>query len=398
MNTRESTSPRRMLAAAALLVALLAAVATGCGGGVGVGGTGATAFAAGPITGFGSIFVNGVEFDDASARVEDEDGVPSARAALRLGMLVEVESGVIGGITSAPTATATRIRYASAIVGPVASVDAAGGTLVVLGQTVATTGTTVFDASLSNGLASVTTGSIVEVYGYHDTATARVNATRIEPRSDLPLFYRLRGPVRDLDTATHTFAIGSLPLDYSAVTPPAGLANGSVVRVRVATTPVAGRWQVLAFSDGLRSLPDLDQVRLRGPVTALTSSRSFSVNGQAVDATGATFPDGVDGVVLGARVEVEGPSVGGVLRARKVEIDDDGGVQGGFELRGNVEQHRTVLQTFVLRGVTVFYGAPGVEFDGGNAADIADGVSIEARGVLSADGTALLARRIRFRN
>ena len=397
MNTRESTAPRRLLAAAALLVVLLAAVVTGCGGGVGVGGTGATAFAAGPITGFGSIFVNGVEFDDASARVEDEDGVASARGALRLGMLVEVESGAIGGSTSAPTATATRIRYASAIVGAVASVDATAGTLVVLGQTVATTATTVFDASLSGGLASIAVDAVVEVFGFYDVAAGRVIATRIEPRDGTPLFYRLRGPVRAFDAAAHTFSIGDLALDYTAVTPPAGLANGSVVRLRIATTPVAGRWQVLAFGDGLRSLPDLDEVRLRGPVTALTSTRSFSVNGQAVDASGATFPDGEAGVVLGARVEVEGPSVGGVLRARKVEIDDDGGAQGGFELRGNVEQHRPLLQTFVLRGITVFYGAV-VEFDGGTAANIADGVAIEARGVLSADGTALLARRIRFRN
>ena len=47
-------------------------------------------------------------------------------------------------------------------------------------------------------------------------------------------------------------------------------------------------------------------------------------------------------------------------------------------------------------GVTVFYGGAGVQFDGGTAANLAVGVKIEVRGILSADGTRLLATRIKF--
>jgi hypothetical protein len=71
------------------LLALIGGVAalSGCGGGggdvgvgtgtgvasVGSGGTGS--FSSGAITGFGSIIVNGVRFDDSQARVTDDDGV-----------------------------------------------------------------------------------------------------------------------------------------------------------------------------------------------------------------------------------------------------------------------------------------------------------------------------------
>lgn len=371
-----------------------AAVIAGCGGGVGVGGTGA--YASGPITGFGSIIVNGIEFDDSSARVEDEDGAGSSRDRLRLGMVVEVESGPIGGSASAPTAAATRIRFASQIVGPVEGVDTAAGTLVVLGQTVAVRPTTVFDDSFANGLAGVAVGSTVEVFGFLDTASRRFTATRIEPRSGAVAAYRLRGVVAGLDRNNRSFTLGGLVLGYGTLALPAGLDNGSVVRVQVEPVPVNGQWRVSSFGDGVRRLPDLDAARLRGPVTAFTSSRQFSVDGQPVDAAAASFPDGEAGVVLGARVNVEGAVVGGVLRAQTVKIDDDGGPQGDFRLIGNLGSLQSATQTFVLRGVTVFYGGS-VEYQDGGAASLANGVAVEVRGTLSADGTRLAATQIRFR-
>lgn len=379
-------------AAAGALV--LAAAIAGCGGGVGVGGTGA--YASGPITGFGSIFVNGIEFEDRAAAVEDDDaGAASTRDALRLGMVVEVESGAIGGTSSAPTASATRIRYASAIVGPVDANPGSGGTLQVFGQTVAVSTTTVFDDRFSGGLAGVAVGSKVAVYGFYDAESARYVATRIEPRPATLAAFRVRGAATAVDTAARRFTLGTLRLDYSNAVPPSALASGALVRVTVATTPVDGVWRVLAFGDAVRRLPEFDDVHLRGTVTAFTSSRQFSIDGQPVDASAASFPDGEAGIVLGARVEAEGSARDGVLRATRVELDD-GGLQTGFELRGVVEASFPALQTFVLRGVKVTYGAA-TQFDEGSPALLQIGNEAEARGVLSADGTRLLATRIKVR-
>jgi hypothetical protein len=116
------------------MVMFAAAVMAGCGGSVGVGGTGA--YASGPVDGFGSIFVGGIEFDDASAAVFDDDGAPSTRAALRLGMGTEVDSGAIGGTADAPTATATSIHVVAEVVGLAHAIDVPNGTLTVFEQTV----------------------------------------------------------------------------------------------------------------------------------------------------------------------------------------------------------------------------------------------------------------------
>src|SRR5262245_31816300 len=81
--------------AAAFLTLLLVA---GCGGdgGVDSGGTGAAAsFASGPITGFGSVIVAGVRFDERGATVQDADGNVRPASDLALGMTVEVRGGRI---------------------------------------------------------------------------------------------------------------------------------------------------------------------------------------------------------------------------------------------------------------------------------------------------------------
>jgi hypothetical protein len=390
---RDDRRPLARLArwSAAVLAAAATAIA-GCGGGVGVGGTGG--YASGPITGFGSIFVNGVEFGDDTALVEDEDGVASSSAALRLGMVVEVDSGPINGVSGAQTAAATRIRYGSEVVGPVDSVNPGAGTLVVFGQTVAVTASTVFDDSLSGGLPSLVLPANVEVFGFFDAAASGFVATRIELRTALPAF-RLRAPVQAIDTSAHTLTtIGGRVFSYGSLALPAGLSVGGFVRVLVGTTPVGGQWTVLSFGDGARRLPDIDHAELRGTVTSIDSPTRFSVNGQPVNAAFVTLPAGF---ALGVSVEVEGASTGGVLRASSIVLDDNGGVEGDIRLKGTVGSTDTAHSTFVVQGVTVIYGPQPVQYDNGSAANIADGVQIEVRGVPAPDGTRVLATRIGFR-
>ena len=62
---RSWTRPLATVLAIPLLMA-------GCGGGVGTGGTGT--YAAGPITGFGSVIVNDIRFDDGAAMADDVPG------------------------------------------------------------------------------------------------------------------------------------------------------------------------------------------------------------------------------------------------------------------------------------------------------------------------------------
>ena len=112
-----------------LAACLVATLIIACGGGVGTGGTGA--FASGPITGFGSIVVADIHFDESAARIDDDNGDNRQRSDLHLGTIVEVQSGEIRD----GAATASQVRIVSALIGTVQSVSSS--TLVVNGNKVA---------------------------------------------------------------------------------------------------------------------------------------------------------------------------------------------------------------------------------------------------------------------
>ncbi|MGH8848650.1 MAG: DUF5666 domain-containing protein, partial [Polaromonas sp.] len=153
----------------------------GCGGGgsggvatVGGGGTGS--FSVGPITGFGSIIVNGIRFDDSAASILDDDGA-DMRGKLKLGMLATVKGSPVSGTS----ATATSVVVGSELKGRIeGTLNSVQKTFVVLGQTVQVTGSTVFDESLPKGFGSLATDTIVEVHGILDPAANTLQATFIE--------------------------------------------------------------------------------------------------------------------------------------------------------------------------------------------------------------------------
>jgi Domain of unknown function (DUF5666) len=397
-------TPLRRRSARGLLVLLCAALAlTGCGGGGGATSAESTsAFAAGPITGFGSVIVNGVRFDDSSASVADDDGNVRASSELRLGMMAEIESSGVTSDGSGLRALARAIRFGSEIVGPVTSVAADGLSLVVLGETVYVKPTTLFGERLVGGLSGLVPGTVVDVHGLLDVATGTYTATRIDARPNA-LFFKLRGLVTQIDKTAQTFRIGSgtETVSYAGIAAivPAGLDNGMLVRVRLQTTQVNGQWIAASVIRGARQLQDHDEAEIEGRITATTFpvDRKFSVNGIAVDASNALFPQGTAGIVLGASVEVKGRAVDGVILATRVSIETDHDRElRGFELHGVVSAFDGVARTFTLRGVTVSFAGSSIEFIRGVVTNLANGRQIEVKGVRSSDGTTLVATRIRF--
>lgn len=396
----------RRLLLSLLIPALLAACGGGGGGdrsgGVGSGGTGA--FSSGTISGFGSVIVNGVRFDDRNARIEDDDGTLRSRDDLRLGQVAEVESGPItaGSSTVLPSATASRVRYGSALLGRVGSVDVALSRLVVLGQPVRTTASTVFDAALVGGLSALRLDDVAEVYGFFDAASAGFVATRIERRDALPPRFKVRGLVSGVDAAARTFRIGDqvFSVDATLSLP----SNAQLLRVEVETEPVAGRWVVAGARNAAPQLGDDQEAEIEGLITRFGSVRSFEVDGIPVSTDAATeFSGGAAGLALGVRVEVEGRIENGILRAEEVDLedeDDDDGGSGGdrddeFELSGPITAVDAANRRFSLRGVTVEHDGA-TQFDDGGVSDLSIGREVEVKGVLSADGTRLRAEEIEF--
>lgn len=385
------TRPARALVPA--LWALLLLLLGSCGG-VDSGGTGA-AVAVGPIQGFGSIIVNGVRFNDSAATILDDDGAIRTRDQLKLGMMTRVD----GTTLASKTATATTIRIGSEIIGPVTAVDRAGGTLTVLGQSVLVTPATAFDPSFAGGFGGVQTGAVVEVYARYDAVKGRYTATRIEPRADAS-FYKLRGTLGAVDAMAQTLVVGAQTISYADLpsSDVQALPVGNLVRVRLKpTADASGVWSAIEVLPGVIQLPDSDDAQIEGRISAWVSSRQFSVNGIPVDASTADFPQGEDGVQPGARVEVEGSSSGGVLKAVTVVVEDDEIASNAvFDLYGTIDSLDPASQTFTLQGVAVDYSGSAVQYSMGAASDLAVGRVVHVTGTLSMDGQRIDAQTITF--
>ena len=148
----------------ALVVSLLTLVLLGCGGGISLSGVGSggSGIAEGSISGFGSVIVNGVEYDDSNAvsQSEDSTGVKTV-SAVKLGQRVRV--------TQSKEGVADTIEILPLLRGPVSS-SPVDGTLQVMGQwvqVVSVSGTsataTVLDGYAS--VASIAKDDSVEVHG-----------------------------------------------------------------------------------------------------------------------------------------------------------------------------------------------------------------------------------------
>jgi len=375
----------------AVLAALLVGSIGGCGGGVGTEGTGTFAsVGSGPITGFGSIVVSGVRYDDSSASVSDDDGNGSDRSKLALGMVVDVEGGAVStaadGVTLVSTATSVRTRRA--LLGPATDVAADGASLRVLGQLVLVTA----DTTLGNGLgtpaalAALPAGQLLEVWGLYDASRTAWVATRIA-LAPAGSTYCVSGPVATVDGG-QDFTIGSQKFAGST----AGLAAGTVVQLKLqAVQDSSSRWVVSTQRSDTPFSGERDGAGVEGVVASVLSASRFTVSGITVDSSAAQ----VSGTVQpGARVQVRGKLSGGVLVATRVQASAAEQPRG-YELKGTPTSLDTANRRFVLRGVTVDYSR--ASFQGGNAAALVGYTGVlEVKGSLSADRQVLAADTVKF--
>ena len=183
----------------------------------------------GPITGFGSVIVNGVTFGTANATVtmDDEPGIESG---LRLGMIVSV-----GGTIDATTgeARASEISFVDDVEGPIMSMDRVTNSFVVLGRTVFVDELTVFeDATFDD----IEVGHVVKVSGLwkHEQQIQATFVRRVAFQFAAGMTMRVKGEISDLDIGQQQFRIGTQSCDYSAAMMELGgadIANGMYVQV-----------------------------------------------------------------------------------------------------------------------------------------------------------------------
>ena len=364
-------------------VMLLAACS---GGETGTGQTSGKDLAIGTITGFGSVFVNGVKFETTNTDISLE-GSATTQESLRIGMVVKVH-GTINpdGITG----TADTLAAEEEVKGIIDDIIN-GSALSVLGQTIQIAPDTRFEGF--SVLTELQIGDAVEVSGYFKQEGI-IAATRVEKRDTLETL-KVIGTVRDLDVTGKTFTLAALVVDYSGAALD-GFTNNSLHEgdlVKVTAPAGTGTTPLLANKIAIRSLelPDADEFELEGFVTDFVSPASFAVNHVPVHTDAATEFEGGSAadIALGGKLEVEGVLNDGVLTAESVSFAES------IKLISRIETINVDRKSFSLAGMagidlrvnanTVFSGVD-------QFAALSGGQYAKIRGSLSADGFVLVTK------
>ena len=359
---------------------ILAACGGGGGGSASSGGTpvatanSSASISSGTVTAFGSIFVNGHEYDTSAASVVDDDAGGSTSSALAVGMTVEVKP------TSASTNTAPKaqeIRVTPLARGSVDASDTSNSALSVMGQTVQLTPATVIkDAracvatatctpavitdqsglvpacSLSAGTYSCTgtAATQVQVFGFLNASgsSSAITATLvrvIDNNGSGSQFYRATGAlsVASSGTAPASYTLNGLsfssqtacgaPIECSfssgnVVTTRGTMAPtygtpGSSLPIPVVFTPVTlhlSRASALTVGstievEGLVSNASGSTFQVQGVTVTLGSGQTLPNNGDHIEATGtvtATAPPAITATSLSTE-EHRGQHVSGFL-------------------------------------------------------------------------------------
>ncbi|MEE2664876.1 MAG: DUF5666 domain-containing protein [Myxococcota bacterium] len=380
-----------------LLSSLLLTLACGSSSSnIASGGVGGSGVSKGPVSAKGSIFVTGTHWEiDAITQIEI-NGEPGDEADLFLGMVVTVEGTVDAGGMSG---IADNVSFDDDLEGPIATISDVGNdgvakTLDILGvEVLVEDGVTVFD---NFDFDTMMVGDVVEVSGLRD-AEGDIRATRVEFKGVLELGVtqvELKGTVEGL--ADSSFQLGSITVNFDPLGATTDLtkiedgplADGRFVEVE-GTIEMTGEITATSIEtedDEDDDLPDVDDGEIEGVITRFVSLSDLDVAGQPVDASGATLvPDDPALYHLNVLVEVEGPIVGGVLMAEKLELRGfDVRIEAAIADPGDID---VAAGTVVLLGIPVQTDQSTqledklLETPGFSLADLAAGDFLVVRGV-----------------
>lgn len=320
-----------------------------CGGGGGVAGIGGSGFiTVGTVTGFGSVYVNGVKYKVGGAVFDIDDSGSGSQDDLAIGMVVTVKGTVnANGVTG----TASSISFDDQLQGPVSNLtapdlDGDNRTFTVLGTTVNISAVdTVFDVS-GNLIApnfdfdTIENGDHVEISGFFNTARELV-ATRVELKA---IAFNINSDIVELKGNVSGFSAISLPFGLEGLTAisidasgaaiddlPNGLSDGASVEVKGTCATISCSTIDATRVEGQNDFDDANKISVEGLITDFVDSSNFKINGIDVDASGAILLPSTLVLRDGLRVEVEGPISNNAIQARTIELRG-----------GNAKVHATV--------------------------------------------------------
>ena len=300
--------------------------------------------AVGQITSFGSVYVNGVEYDTTGASYDVDDAAASSDSSLSVGMVVKVQGSVNADNR---TGSANSISYDDEIEGIVENLmtDAADPsikTFTIMGVAVqADQNSTNFDGEDDPGFGfdTIMDGDNVEVSGEYSGDV--LIASYIEKQDAADDDYEAKGTVTeydDVDSFVLVLRNGStlnVTVAAGAEIPAAGIANDQYVEVEGSIPdPVNFPDSILATKveledeDGLED--EDDEVEIKGILNYDVEADSWSVRDVTVAFSENTEynPEGLqDGIAdksaSGLTVEVEGQYLEDILQVDEIELEED---------------------------------------------------------------------------
>jgi len=380
----------RKLISPAMVWVIVLLLALSCGGGGGGsllsgGGISGTGRFSGTISGFGSVFVNGVEIETTGALISIDD-INSVEGDLKIGMKVQIET---------TDNVASSIIYQSEIKGPISSITIPANSFTVLGQTVIVDSTTVYEGV--SGFAELMEGDIVEVSGFAD-ADSNILATFVELEDPDLDQYSVVGPVSELDEFNEKFKINQLIVNYSAIESPP-ISNGTKVEVEGTVEQenimTASEIEIEDFS-----YDSGDEVEFEGVITFLFSQSDFVVNNQRVQTTSRTeYEHGTaSDIDENVRVEIKGTvNSDNIVIAEKVEFRFVEST--GIKIKGEADSVDTDNSTVTVFGITIHVDANTALKDESDQelrpftlGDIQDGDFLEIGGFVDSEGKAIATK------
>jgi uncharacterized Zn-binding protein involved in type VI secretion len=324
-----------------LLAASVSLIACGGSGGSTAAGSGATksGVTKGVVTGFGSVYIDGVKFETngTTVRNKPDDGTSETNVqdsnVFRKGMVVTVHYG--------PDNVATEVNYRDLLKGPVANKNPSDNTFEVFGVKVYTDNNTMFYDRLGavTDFSSLGNDNIVELSGLVmvEGSSAAILATYVELKRHGTEF-EVKGYVRNLDTVAGTFTLvlestatagisviydGSTEFDDGSV-----LDNGAFVEVKTTSrsAPIFAK-EIEREDCDEDEVAEAEEAEIDGfPADINPTSQTFTISGIPVATSGSTEyrdkirtgRDGFDDITTSTRIEVEGQMSGGVLQAEEI--------------------------------------------------------------------------------
>ncbi len=186
------------------------------------------ATSSGVVSGFGSVYVNGLRYVTENASILG-NGSESSEEALKVGMKVTIKANQSGD--SDPTAL--EVKYIADAIGEIKYIDLAANSLTLLGQTYFINDATKFDDVAFNELRI---DDFVELSAFEDEKGSFV-VSYLTTQDNVNEF-QLSGTVSKLKKLEKTFVIGDLLINYDDADIQGALYDGSAVSVKSDLAPI----------------------------------------------------------------------------------------------------------------------------------------------------------------